>query len=445
MNLDKFVEQIEGLRQQTYDLQNSVNETPQKKELLAQTFEHLNTSLEELYVAEEELRQQNEELIIARQQVELERQRYQELFDFAPDGYLITDTYGKIIEANQAASKLLLIEKDRLAGKLLVVFIPQEVRQEFRSQLRCLWEQKQLSDWETSLQNHQGNLSYCEISASIISDFEGNAIGIRWLLRDITARKLAEQKIRYFELQSFKSEEAARVKSKIFAVLSHELRTPLNTVICFSDILIRQKKNQFTKQSVNMIERININGKQLLTLINNMLDFAKLEEGTLNINLQVFNIKELVTITVKEMRYFAEKKNLKLELNINIENSRVFNDSIRIQQILTNLISNSIKFTDTGSILVELQEENKDKIIIIVKDTGIGIATTDLKLIFEAFQQIHQPVPGSQKGTGLGLAIVKELLDLIGGNITVESLVGEGSTFRVEIPRTASNEKLAVN
>ncbi|NJO29322.1 MAG: hypothetical protein HC874_18625 [Richelia sp. SL_2_1] len=285
------------------------------------------------------------------------------------------------------------------------------------------------------MQNHQKILFDCEISASTIKDNKGNCIGIRWLLRDITARKQAENKIRCVEMQNFKLQEAAQLKSQIVTVLSHELRTPLNAILGFSDILLRLNKNQFNSQSVKMVETIIRNGKQLLKLINNMLDFAKLEEGEFSLNLQYFNITELIRLIVDDLRFFANQKNINLDVNINIQNVKVFNDPIRIQQILTNLISNAIKFTETGSVLIELQELDEDKIIIIVKDTGIGISQIDLNHIFQAFRQANQTKSRCYQGTGLGLTIVKDLLDLMGGNITVESQLGEGSTFRVELPR----------
>jgi signal transduction histidine kinase len=324
----------------------------------------------------------------------------------------------------------------------LIVFVPQEARRLFREKLLRLCEQKQLKDWEISLHNHYKISFDCEISATTINDNSGKCIGIRWLLRNINARKQAEYKMRFVELQNLHLEEAAKLKSKIIAVLSHELRTPLNSVLGFSDVLLRLNKNQFTPQSVTIIERIRKNGKQLLTLINNMLDFARLEEGKLNINPQGLNIIELVTITVEDLRFFAEQKNLSLEVNTNIQNAIVFNDSIRVQQLLTNLITNAIKFTQTGGVSVELQELNKDEIIIIVKDTGIGISEIDLKYIFEAFRQLNQTKTRRHQGTGLGLAIVKDLLDLMGGTITVESIIGKGSIFRVELPRVV---KSAIN
>jgi PAS domain S-box-containing protein len=441
MNFDNFVRKLEGISHKANSLQSRfVKEVPpQQEQILLEAFEQLSISVEEFQVVEEELRQQNEQLIDYQQEIEKEHQRYQELFDFAPDGYLVTDTYGKILEANVAASQLLAIDKKKLAGKLIIIFVPQETRAEFRKQLRYLYENKQIKDWEVDLQNYSKTLFNCEINSSTINDKNGNCIGMRWLLRDISARKLAEAKMRFVELQNIKLEESSRLKSQIVAVLSHELRTPLNAVIGFSDLLLRLNRNKFTPQSLNIVETIIKNGKELLKLINNMLDFARLEEGKFSLNLQQFNIKELGAKITEDLSFFANKKNVCLETHLNIQNVIVVNDPIRVQQLLTNLIYNAIKFTETGSVSVELEELNQDKIVITIQDTGIGISETDLEYIFQAFRQVNQTITRTSQGTGLGLAIVKNLLDLMQGTITVESLLGEGSTFRVELPRAVSS------
>lgn len=440
MNFDKFVSKVKGVRQQSDLLQNQITkQIPNREHLLVETVEQLNTSLEELHVAEEELLQQNEQLVEYQQEINNERQRYQELFDFAPDAYLVTDTYGKILEANLAASQLLTIERKKLAGKLIIIFVPQATRREFRKKLRYLHEKKQIKDWEIDLQNYQKISFNCEISASSINDQNGRCISMRWLLRDVSARKLAEAKIRFVELQNLKLKESSRLKSQILAVLSHELRTPLNAVIGFSDLLLRLNRKQFTPVSLNIVETIIRNGKELLKLINNMLDFAGLEEGKLTFHLQKFNIKELIGKITEDLSFFANQKNICLETHINIQNIIVINDPIRLQQLLTNLIYNAIKFTETGSVSVELEELKEDKIIITIQDTGIGISEIDLKHIFQAFRQVNQTITRTSQGTGLGLAIVKDLLDLMGGTITVESLLGEGSTFRVELPRAVNS------
>jgi PAS domain S-box-containing protein len=437
MNYDQFVSQIDEICHKTTLLQNRVAEVPeQQDDLLKETFEQLNNSLEELHVAQEELFQK-QELEEYHQQVELERQRYQELFDFAPDGYLVTDTYGKILEANQAALQLLAVGKNKHFNKFLITFVPQEARREFRNQLHRLSAQKQVKNWEIRLQNDSKILFDCEITASAISDKKGNCIGIRWMLRDISARKQAEEKMHFMEMQNYKLQQAEKVKSEIITVLSHELRTPLNVVLGFSDLLLfKLDENQLTSDFIiKYVETIKESGSQLLTLINSMLDLAKLQEDKFSLELQPFYMGELIKIIIEKMRFFANIKNISLDFNYNIQDIKVINDPIRFQQILINLINNAIKFTETGGVLVELQDINEDQIIITVKDTGIGISEIDFKYIFQAFRQVNNTMSRQYEGTGLGLAIVKDLVTLMGGNISVESVLDRGSIFCLELPK----------
>ncbi|MGB3758246.1 MAG: ATP-binding protein [Rivularia sp. (in: cyanobacteria)] len=438
MNYDELVSKIEEICHKTSFLQNRVAEVPkQQDDLLKETFEQLNDSLEELHVAQEELFQQNQELEEYHEQLKLERQRYQELFDFAPDGYLVTDNYGKILEANQAASELLAIDKKKHFGKLLICFVSLEARREFRNQLQRLNEQKQVKNWEILLQNCHKILFDCEITASAIGDKKGNCIGIRWMLRDISARKQAEEKMHFMEMQNYKLQQAEKVKSEIITVLSHELRTPLNVVLGFSDlILFKLDEDELTFDfTIKYVETIKESGSQLLTLINSMLDLAKLQEGKFSLELQPFYMGELIDIIVEKLRFFASQKSISLDFNYNIQDIKVINDPIRFQQILINLINNAIKFTETGGVLVELQEINADQIVITVKDTGIGIPEIDFKYIFQAFRQVDNTMSRNYEGTGLGLAIVKDLVDLMGGTISIESVLSEGSTFRLELPK----------
>ncbi|NET55617.1 MAG: GAF domain-containing protein [Symploca sp. SIO2E6] len=236
-------------------------------------------------------------------------------------------------------------------------------------------------------------------------------------------------------LQNLQLLEAARLKSQFLATMSHELRTPMNAVIGFSQLLLRQRHSSLVPQQVDMVQRILNNGKNLLTLINEILDLSKIEAGRLELKLETFNLVKLLRATVEELRSLADEKHLELEIQADLQNPNVSNDSVRLRQILVNLLSNAIKFTERGQVQVEVKEISLDQLVIIVKDTGIGIAQEDLKHIFEEFRQIDQTTTRKYSGTGLGLAITESLVELMQGKITVESQLGEGSTFRVELPR----------
>ena len=438
--MGEFVQKVDSVQENVKVLQQSATEksSKQQNQTMLAALEELKVALEELHVAEEEMKQQNEELEIARTRAEIERQRYHELFELAPDGYVVTDSAGIIREANRAAVNLLNLSSKFLIRKPLINFIAYEERRAFRAKLMQLIQTEWMQEWEIRILPRTGESFDAAVTVSTVRDLQGKPIGWRWLLRDITSRKQTEEKIRKIELQNIQLQEAAKLKSHFLAIMSHELRSPMNAIIGFSQLLLRQSQQSLSKQQTNMVERIFNSGKHLLTLIDEILDFAKIEVGCLQLQLQELNLAELVTATTEEMRYLVEQKNLELTINLNIQNPCVVNDSTRIRQILINLLSNAIKFTDVGTVEVAVWELPKNQIAIAVKDTGIGIAQADIEHIFQEFRQLNQSITRQHGGTGLGLAITDRIVRMMQGKIIVESELDRGSTFRVELPRQVS-------
>ncbi|MGB5959359.1 MAG: ATP-binding protein, partial [Coleofasciculaceae cyanobacterium] len=244
-----------------------------------------------------------------------------------------------------------------------------------------------------------------------------------------------ETQRRQLQLQNLQLLEAARLKSQFLATMSHELRTPMNSIIGFSQLLLRRQSSLEPKQ-VDMMQRILNNGKNLLILIDEILDLSKIEAGRLDLKIEAFDLVNLVNSTIEELRCLADEKKLALQVNIDIKNPNAINDSFRLRQILVNLLSNAIKFTEQGMVDIEVKEAEPDQLIFIVKDTGIGISPDDLEHIFEEFHQVDQSLTKKYPGTGLGLAISKSLVKLMNGNISVESQLGQGSTFSLKLSRT---------
>lgn len=242
---------------------------------------------------------------------------------------------------------------------------------------------------------------------------------------------------RQLQLQNLQLLEAARLKSQFLATMSHELRTPMNSIIGFSQLLLRPQSSLTPKQ-IDMMERILNNGKNLLILIDEILDLSKIEAGRLDLKIEAFDLVALVNSTIEELRCLADEKNLALQVNIDLQNPNTRNDSFRLRQILVNLLSNAIKFTERGAVIMEVKEAEPEQLIFIVKDTGIGIAPDDLKYIFEEFHQVDQSLTKKYQGTGLGLAITKSLVKLMKGKISVESQLGQGATFCLELARTVA-------
>jgi signal transduction histidine kinase len=240
-------------------------------------------------------------------------------------------------------------------------------------------------------------------------------------------------------LQNLKLLEASKLKSQFMATMSHELRTPMNAIIGFSQMLLRTYSNDFTDKQKDMLQRIFNNGKNLLTLLNEILDFSKLESGNLDLKPERLNLSNVVKATVAELHSLSLEKKLSVLVHDNLKDPMVINDSVRVRQIIVNLLSNAIKFTESGGIQIELSELPEDRVAIAVSDSGIGIPKGELDRIFEAFRQVDQTTTRKYQGTGLGLAIVHSLVQMMQGKITVESELDRGSVFLIELPRQTSS------
>ena len=244
-----------------------------------------------------------------------------------------------------------------------------------------------------------------------------------------------EEKQRQIHQQNLKLLEAAELKSRFLATMSHELRTPLNAIMVFSQMILRKAKGKLSDSEADMVERIVNNGKNLLELINDILDLSKIEAGGLQLFPKEFDLAQLVQVSIDELYVLAQSKNLTINTYINLQNSIVYHDRTRIRQVIVNLLSNAIKFTDTGKVDVTINEISSERLIISVRDTGIGIEPEKLKHIFEPFRQGNQTNSRRHQGTGLGLAITDSLMKMMKGSIKVESELGKGSEFSLELPR----------
>lgn len=430
----KIVKYLETVDQRAADLYKNVEDRSLGQTQLSRDYlEALANALEELQTVEEEICQHNEVLQQARKDLEDERHRYQNLFDFAPDGYLVTDIHGKIHEANRAAAELLEVSQKCLSGKVLTNFVPEEQHRVFRSLLLQLRSIDRIQEWEISLITRSKSRFEVAITVATVKDAKGKVIALRWLIRNIAVRKQMEAQLHQMQIQNLELIEADRVKAQFIATMSHELRTPLNAILGFSGLLMRHFQQKFEPQQFKMIERIFENGRHLLSLIEDVLDFSKLRSNQLELQLETFNLADLVVATVEELRILADQKNLDLQVHLVQDRLLVVNDRSRVRQIIANLLSNAIKFTNDGQILIEVDLMPREQFIITLRDTGIGIAEADLACIFQEFRQANQTTTRSQGGTGLGLAITKALIELMGGDISVASELGQGSTFIVEL------------
>lgn len=273
---------------------------------------------------------------------------------------------------------------------------------------------------------HEPKVSFFEARFSRINQLEVVAT-----IRDITATRVYEAELkRAVE----KAEQANQLKSDFLANMSHEIRTPMNAILGFSESLFHKVENPAHKQ---MLQSVLTSGNILLSLINDILDMSKIEAGKLELNLQATDLSNILTEIVQIFSQKAQKKNLQLITSIPDNLPRFKLDEIRVRQILINLVSNSIKFTETGyvSIAIQFTDEKADmgNLVLVVEDTGIGIPLSEQEIIFDAFRQQSGQSNRKYEGTGLGLAITKKLVDQMNGTIQLESIPGKGSRFIINI------------
>jgi two-component system sensor histidine kinase BarA len=275
-----------------------------------------------------------------------------------------------------------------------------------------------------------------------------NLVAMQHELRDVNhdldrkVDELAQANLALFEMN--------RLKSDFLATMSHELRTPLNSIIGFSEVL--SGSESLNERQRRYAANIQSSGKMLLGMINDILDLAKIESGKMEVRSEDFSIRDICEALANLARPIAERKNIDLECRLDEAIPLLRQDPGKVRQIVYNLLSNAIKFTpEGGKVTLDARTEGRN-VVISVADTGIGIAEEDRDKIFEKFRQAVQPgqpdsvLTREHQGTGLGLSIVRELAKLLGGDVALESRLGQGSTFTVRLPmQLPGNRKFEVN
>jgi len=396
--------------------------TDEEVKLLEELSSDISFALE--FLDNEEKRKSYE---IALQQSE---EKFSKAFLNSPDGISITRLEdGKIAEVNQKFLDELCFEREDVIGKTTIELNCWAEPQERKIYANLIRENGSVSNYETRWKKADGEIIFLLINANIITlNNEPYIIAISQNITDIiiTRQKLIEAKE--------KAEDMNKLKSAFLANMSHELRTPMIGILGYTDILQREIKTQTHKK---MLGSINASATRLLNTLNLVLDLSRIESNRQELNDQIVNIPLQVMQVVSTFFGYAKNKNLHLETVIHDENITANIDERVFDQIMDNLINNALKYTDTGSVIIEVgseQIDNKAWATIKVKDTGIGIPAESLDLIFEEFRQVSEGYGRHYEGTGLGLAITKKSIEVMGGSISVESKLGTGSTFIVRFP-----------
>ncbi len=357
--------------------------------------------------------------------------RVRSALDSLTEGLLVVDQKLRVVLANEALVKLLGKTNDQLMGSPVFAIEWLDAQGAPLADTQQPWlvalEQGVVQrDLQLKLLDARGSLRSFVVNCSPVLGSSGKAGGVLISLEDIT--QLEESKI---ALQSAKEEaEAAnRAKSEFLANMSHEIRTPMNAILGFAELLRRGYGRNNERESSRYLETIRHSGKHLLSLINDILDLSKVEAGQLTVELASFAPHLVVLGAVSELDVKAREKGIALDVRIDGSLPEVaVSDSSRIRQVLLNLLSNAVKFTDRGGVTVTVSCE-PHRYAVAVRDSGIGIAADRIESMFDPFTQADASISRRFGGTGLGLAISRKLARALGGDITAQSVPGEGTTM----------------
>jgi PAS domain S-box-containing protein len=406
--------------------------------------------------------------VIAEKNLKLSELRYRSLFEWAADGILIGNPEGIIINCNDSICQITGYERNEIIGSSITKLFPAAELKNKPFDYATIQAGKTVLN-QRKLRRKDGKLLNIEMNTRKVADGR-----LQTYIRDITERIVAQERIKEqneeliqaeeelkatnnellmlteklikqreeLKVAKEKAEESDRLKSAFLANMSHEIRTPMNGIIGFSQMLKRGNYPQDKQR--RFLGIIHSLTKHLLQIINDIVDISKIEANQLSIYEETFYLTDLmheIYNTFAEEIQNKEKHELKLTINTNIhrKDSAISTDNIRLRQVLTNLVSNAVKFTEKGTIEIGYHQ-NDEKYLFYVKDSGIGISAEKQKEIFNRFRQANEAMTRKFEGTGLGLSISKSLTEKLGGKIWVESETGNGSTFFVEIPVGKTDE-----
>lgn len=362
-----------------------------------------------------------------------------------------TDESWHVQVFNEGARRIFGYEPDEMIGRSLETLVPADEREAaMGTELRRLLAQRGRAEGEGVRIRKGGERFPVRCVTTVRHGPEGRTIGYTVICRDITQQRALEERLSQYtdnlehlvaektaELQQVNAElrRANRLKGQFLATMSHELRTPLNAIIGFAEAIRDGIVGEVSTEQREFAEDINQAGHQLLDLINNILDMAKLEAGAMNLDLQPCDLAGMVDEVFRVTRGLARQRQVELATDIRPRPLQLTADPVKLKQVLYNLLANAVKFSKPGdTVHLEAQLE-PETIIVRVIDTGVGIAPEDQVWIFEEFRQADVALSDRPEGTGLGLALTKRLVELHGGDIVVESEMGKGTTFTVTLLR----------
>ncbi len=402
--------------------------------LLQEAISELETTVEELSVAMEELHEQHDELVATRQTLESERTYFQELFDLAPDAYLLTDDNGLIHGANRAAAQLLGREPAHLLGRPLAAFVPPDDRDDFRSGLRAAAEAGERVDWTFGVTPHRRAPIILSAHVTGDRDDRGGNGGLRWQLRDVTGAREAQEALRTrFDASREETEslrEKDRWKDAFMAAAAHDLRSPL-TIIDAAAQTLAQRRELDAATRDRLVGVVTTQSRRLQRLLDDLLDLDRFTRGTITAQREPVDLGELVPHAVALLEIHTHP------VTVDAGQLIAHLDATRVEQIVGNLVGNAVHHTPAGTPIHVRVEATGTGVRLTVEDEGPGLDPEIGTEIFQPFvtQERHDK---STRGTGLGLSLVKLFAELHGGDVQARNRDGGGAEFVVELPARVS-------
>lgn len=356
-------------------------------------------------------------------------QNLRDLLEAMPDAIVMVDGEGRITQVNSNAESLFRCRREQMMGASIESLLPERFRAAHAGHRRSFIVQPRARGMGAGLDLYgrrgDGEEFPVEISLSPIATEAGPMV--LSAIRDVTERKRVEASLQH----------ASRLKSQFLANMSHELRTPLNGIIGFSQLLVDGKVGALSTQQRCFAQDILDSGSHLLHLVNDLLDISKIEAGRMEVHEEVFALAEVVQEACAVLAPAVADKRMELRWDVATPLHRVRMDRQKFKQILLNLVSNAVKFSDVGGeIAIAVVRLPSGELELSVRDSGIGISPADQERLFVEFERLDPAETTRRPGTGLGLALTRRLVELQGGHIAVDSALGRGSTFCVSLPMT---------